>query len=217
MRRYGITTKCFALRRVTRTSPRSSPTLTSKSSVLVARSSPPIWTAWRSFTDDCTPHPRPDRERQQDRRCSRAYGRLPPRRRHHRAHVAVSAHRWRLHVRAPGHRRRPHRLLQGKQPRPRHQRGVRPPIQEEGAMIPDHLIDKAWRAYVWDSNMQAIRNEKAYPYLRGPMPSPPDTRQSMRAALETVAADIWDDGYEGGAGDEHAINGADKRGEEWPP
>lgn len=62
-------------------------------------------------------------------------------------------------------------------------------------MIPDHLIDKAWRAYVWDSNMQAIRNEMACPDLRGPMPPPPDPRQSLRAALEAVAADIWDEGH----------------------
>ncbi len=57
----------------------------------------------------------------------------------------------------------------------------------------------------------------AYPDLRGPMPPPPDPRQSLLAALEAVAAEIWEDGYEEGAGDEHAINGADKRGEKWPP
>ena len=44
------------------------------------------------------------------------------------------------------------------------------------------------------SNQQAIRNEMAYPDLRGPMPPPPDPRLSMRAALEAVAADIWDEG-----------------------
>ena len=65
-------------------------------------------------------------------------------------------------------------------------------------MIPDHLIDKAWRAYVWSSNQQAIRNEMAYPVLRGPMPPPPDPRPSVRAALEAVAADIWDDAYNAG-------------------
>ena len=63
-------------------------------------------------------------------------------------------------------------------------------------MIPDHLIDRAWRAYTWANNTQAIRNELAYPVLRGPMPPPPDPRQSLRAALEAVAADIWDEGYE---------------------
>ena len=62
-------------------------------------------------------------------------------------------------------------------------------------MIPDHLIDQAWHAYVRSSNQQAIRNEMAYPDLRGPMPPPPDPRLSMRAALEAVAARIWDDGY----------------------
>lgn len=61
-------------------------------------------------------------------------------------------------------------------------------------MIPDHLIDKAWHAYVRSSNQQAIRNEMAYPDLRGPMPPPPDPRLSMRAALEAVAAHIWDEG-----------------------
>ena len=68
-------------------------------------------------------------------------------------------------------------------------------------MIPDHLIDKAWHAYVRSSNQQAIRNEMAYPDLRGPMPPPPDPRLSMRAALEAVAADIWDEGYEACEGD----------------
>ena len=68
-------------------------------------------------------------------------------------------------------------------------------------MIPDHLIDQAWHAYVRSSNQQAIRNEMAYPDLRGPMPPPPDPRLSMRAALEAVAADIWDEGYEACEGD----------------
>ena len=65
-------------------------------------------------------------------------------------------------------------------------------------MIPDHLIDKAWHAYVRSSNQQAIRNEMAYPDLRGPMPPPPDPRQSMRAALEAVAHIIWNQGWEAG-------------------
>ena len=65
-------------------------------------------------------------------------------------------------------------------------------------MIPDYLIDRAWRAYTWANNTQAIRNELAHPDLRGPMPPPPDPRLSMRAALETVAADIWDDAYNAG-------------------
>ena len=71
-------------------------------------------------------------------------------------------------------------------------------------MSPDHLIDQAWRAYVRSSNQQAIRNEMAYPDLRGPMPPPPDPRLSMRAALEAVAADIWEDGYDAGSDDERA-------------
>lgn len=71
-------------------------------------------------------------------------------------------------------------------------------------MIPDHLIDRAWHAYVRSSNQQAIRNELAHPDLRGPMPPPPDPRQSLRAALEAVAADIWEDGYDAGSDDERA-------------
>ena len=65
-------------------------------------------------------------------------------------------------------------------------------------MIPDHLVDRAWRAYTWANNTQAVRNELAYPNLRGPMPPPPDPRLSLLAALEAVAADIWDDGEEAG-------------------
>ena len=65
-------------------------------------------------------------------------------------------------------------------------------------MTPDHLIDRAWRAYVRSSNQQAIRNEMAYPDLRGPMPPPPDPRLSLIAALEAVAAEIWEDGWEHG-------------------
>ena len=72
-------------------------------------------------------------------------------------------------------------------------------------MIPDHLIDQAWHAYVRSSNQQAIRNEMAYPDLRGPMPPPPDPRLSMRAALEVVAADIWDEGYEAGMLDTYRL------------
>ena len=68
-------------------------------------------------------------------------------------------------------------------------------------MIPDHLIDQAWHACVRSSNQQAIRNEMAYPVLRGPMPPPPDPRPSVRAALEAVAAHIWDEGYEACADD----------------
>ncbi len=71
-------------------------------------------------------------------------------------------------------------------------------------MIPDHLADKAWHAYVRSSNQQAIRNELAYPDLRGPMPPPPDPRQHLRAALEAVAADIWEEGYDAGSDDERA-------------
>ena len=65
-------------------------------------------------------------------------------------------------------------------------------------MIPDYLIDRAWRAYTWANNTQAIRNELAHPDLRGPMPPPPDPRLSMRTALEVVAADIWDEGWDVG-------------------
>ena len=71
-------------------------------------------------------------------------------------------------------------------------------------MIPDDMVKKAWRAYARNNNTQAIRNEFNHPNLRGPMPPPPDTRQSMRAALEAVAADIWDEGCEHGGRNGHS-------------
>lgn len=65
-------------------------------------------------------------------------------------------------------------------------------------MIPDHIIEAAMDAYV-----------ENFPGARC-------MRINMEAALEAVAADIWEDGYEAGASDEHAINTADKHGKEWP-
>ena len=81
-------------------------------------------------------------------------------------------------------------------------------------MIPDHLIDKAWHAYVRSSNQQAIRNELAHPDLRGPMPPPPDPRLSMRAALEAVAAEIWAQGFDAGEFYEH--NYGNESGTDYP-
>lgn len=64
--------------------------------------------------------------------------------------------------------------------------------------IPEGLLDRAQEAYTWNSNTQAVRNEFEYSDLRGPLPPPPDQRQSLRAALEAVAADLYDVGYEAG-------------------
>ena len=81
-------------------------------------------------------------------------------------------------------------------------------------MIPDHLIDKTAAA------IYAAGDQFAYDAWHD-MPDDSHvkttTRMFARAALEAVAADIWEDGYEAGGGDEHAINGADKRGDDWPP
>ena len=77
-------------------------------------------------------------------------------------------------------------------------------------MIPDHLIDKAAQAIVTGMGGKTLLADM----------HPEDAayaRADARAALEAVAADIWEDGYEEGAGDEFAINRADERGEEWPP
>lgn len=48
--------------------------------------------------------------------------------------------------------------------------------------------------YIKSSNLEAVRREIAAG-LRGPAGPPPDFRVHMIAALETVAADIWADGY----------------------
>src|SRR5699024_9277646 len=85
-------------------------------------------------TPNESPHPHPDRERQQDRRDSCAHGRLPPRRRHHRTHVAERKHPRGVDVRAPGHRRRTHRLLPREQLGQRRVRGIHPPLQKGTAM-----------------------------------------------------------------------------------
>ena len=53
-------------------------------------------------------------------------------------------------------------------------------------MIPDHLIDKAAEAIGRTALFQAPRSEEYPPELLA------------LAALEAVAADIWDEGYEAG-------------------
>lgn len=70
-------------------------------------------------------------------------------------------------------------------------------------MIPDHIIDKAVAA-AGDNWVMVFDWEHDKLYAQ------------VHAALEAVAADIWEDGYEAGASDEHAINTADKHGKEWP-
>ena len=65
-------------------------------------------------------------------------------------------------------------------------------------MIPDHLIEVAMDAYA-EASGQSV------------------SRPWMEAVFNTIAAHIWDEGYEAGAGDEFAINRAEERGTEWPP
>ena len=62
-------------------------------------------------------------------------------------------------------------------------------------MISDDLKARFLHEYIKSSNLEAIRNEIAAG-LRGPVGPPPDFRVHMIAALEAVAADIWEDGYE---------------------
>lgn len=50
----------------------------------------------------------------------------------------------------------------------------------------DEEVEAALYAFIADSNLQAIRNETAYPDLRGPTPPPPDRRKSIRAALRAA-------------------------------
>ena len=61
-------------------------------------------------------------------------------------------------------------------------------------MIPDDIKARFLHEYIKSSNLEAIRNEIAAG-LRGPVGPPPDFRVHMIAALEAVAADIWEDGY----------------------
>ena len=64
-------------------------------------------------------------------------------------------------------------------------------------MTPDDIKARFLHEYIKSSNLEAIRNEIAAG-LRSPVGPPPDFRVHMIAALETVAADIWDEGWEQG-------------------
>ena len=71
-------------------------------------------------------------------------------------------------------------------------------------MIPDHLIDQA-AAAIYAST--AFGDEFAHDAWRDMADNNPiktTTRMYARAALEAVAADIWDDGYDAGSDDERA-------------
>ena len=71
-------------------------------------------------------------------------------------------------------------------------------------MIPDHLIDQAAAAIYASS---AFGDEFAYDAWRDMNDNNPiktTTRMYARAALEAVAADIWEDGYDAGSDDERA-------------
>ena len=67
-------------------------------------------------------------------------------------------------------------------------------------MIPDDIKARFLHEYIKSSNLEAIRNEIAAG-LRSPVGPPPDFRAHMIAALESVAADIWDEGYDACEGD----------------
>ena len=71
-------------------------------------------------------------------------------------------------------------------------------------MTPDHLIDQAaaaiYAATVFDDEF-AI---DAWHDMADDNPIKTTTRMYARAALEAVAADIWDEGYAAGSDDERA-------------
>ena len=69
-------------------------------------------------------------------------------------------------------------------------------------MIPDHLIDKAAMAayddHYWSDELYLLWGELGDRIQD-------EYRALARAALEAVAADIWDEGYEAGEGNGYAI------------
>ena len=68
-------------------------------------------------------------------------------------------------------------------------------------MIPDEIKARFLHEYIKSSNLEALRNEIAAG-LRGTAGPPTDFRVHMIAALEAVAAEIWQDGYDSGVHDE---------------
>ena len=68
-------------------------------------------------------------------------------------------------------------------------------------MIPDHLIDKAAAAIYASSVFGDEFAIDAWRDMNDNNPIKTTTRMYARAALEAVAADIWDEGYEACEGD----------------
>ena len=71
-------------------------------------------------------------------------------------------------------------------------------------MIPDHLIDKAAAAIYAATAFGDEFAIDAWHDMNDDNPIKTTTRMYARAALETVAADIWEDGYDAGSDDERA-------------
>ena len=70
-------------------------------------------------------------------------------------------------------------------------------------MIPDHLIDKA-AAAIYAATVFGDRFAlDAWRDMNDDNPVKTGTRELARAALEAVAADIWDDGYVAGVESAH--------------
>ena len=68
-------------------------------------------------------------------------------------------------------------------------------------MIPDHLIDQAAAAIYASSAFGDQFAIDAWRDMADDNPIKTATRMYARAALEAVAADIWDEGYEACEGD----------------
>ena len=71
-------------------------------------------------------------------------------------------------------------------------------------MIPDHLIDQAAAAIYASSAFGDQFALDAWRDMADDNPIKTTTRMYARAALEAVAADIWEDGYDAGSDDERA-------------
>ena len=71
-------------------------------------------------------------------------------------------------------------------------------------MIPDHLIDKAAAAIYSASAFGDEFALDAWHDMADDNPVKTTTRMYARAALEAVAADVWEDGYDAGSDDERA-------------
>ena len=71
-------------------------------------------------------------------------------------------------------------------------------------MIPDHYIDQAAAAIYASSAFGDEFALDAWRDMADNNPIKTTTRMYARAALEAVAADIWEDGYDAGSDDERA-------------